>query len=145
MKPTVQILFVCALCALSGCSFEPTSPAELNAAYKNEFGSEPPPSVSNLQVKEVDIRDSMGKWLRFKTDPSTLANLIAMGFTTSDRSKFVSASVNPNAPKWWSPDTDKLTSFYVCPQWRKTYQSSEAVLAHNDDWTIVYFHRSDSY
>jgi hypothetical protein len=88
--------------------------------------------------------DAYATWLRFQASPEVVKELVALGFERSDRHTFEAETVNANSPKWWMPDTDRLTHFYSADPWRKEHLRSHAVIAYNDEQTIVYFHRNDS-
>jgi hypothetical protein len=131
----------------SGCSgsYEPSNAQERAKCYATEFGAAPPPGLNNLQAKQVIVGDAGGAWLRFEANSNVLSGILSNRFSPSDRLTFLSNSRGGNTPRWWNPEADALTSFYISNQWRPGSNYSVAVIGHDASRRVVYFHHGISF
>jgi len=103
-----------------------------------EFGALPPAFIKNLRAKQVVIRDAAGAWLKFEATPE-LVDSLRSGFVPSNRAIFDEHSRGENTPRWWTPDADQMTTFFVKDGWKKEFSHSTAVIAHDAGKRVVYF------
>ena len=101
------------LCNLLGCAgpAEPQKRSDLEEKFRDEFGFAPTASVSNIQCKVVQVRNTWGKWLAFNYEPPTFQRITNQSFnllnakSSSDLGRLIWASdflsLNPNEPPWW--------------------------------------------
>lgn len=108
----MKIWLLTALLVLAGCSgsHESTSRAELEDAFKDNFGFSADSKIATIRCKTVLVGDSWGQWMVFTYDKPTLERIA--GHFTFASPKLVSESAgtlwggdlvnaNPNAPSWW--------------------------------------------
>lgn len=149
-------VLVLVLFNLAGCSGsrEPTSRADLELAFKEEFGFVPPPTVIELRCKTVKVGDSWAKWLAFTYEEATWQKILSLGFDVAESRDFEKLpwpddrlAKNPNAPTWWSQSPrasaqrlyylDRLYKAGVTPN-----HSSYSYLWVDEKTHTVYWHRS---
>lgn len=135
------LLILSAALAMLGCSYEPSDEKDRAECYKTEFGTLPPSGVTNIQAKQIVIRDAAGAWLRFEATPEIVDSLLKR-FGPSDRGVFNENSGGDNTPEWWKPDGDHVTVFYEAEGWSKDFSNSTAVIAHDAEKRVVYFSHS---
>jgi len=141
MKFIVRLLlFCCAALLMIGCggTYEPADAKGQADCYRTEFGTLPPAGVTHIHGKQIIIGDAAGAWLRFEATPALVDSLLK-GFTSTNRQTFDEHSGGANTPAWWTPDGDRITTFYVFSGWRKDFSHSSAVIAHDADKRVVYF------
>jgi len=119
-----------------------TSPQDLKEAYHTEFGSDPPPDVTDFQVRVAVLGDWWGAWHRFRAAGATIDSLITK-FEPTDRQSFSDAIGTGSMPGWWRPDADGVDAYYVAHQWRSESGHSEAYLGINRAKGVVYFYRDE--
>ncbi|WP_193210768.1 hypothetical protein [Luteolibacter marinus] len=117
------------------------SPGDLAAAYRTEFGSDPPPDVTDLNARQIVVGDSGGAWLRFRASGTTIDSLLGK-FSATDRSHFAEAGTGANVPDWWTPEQDGIEFFYIAENWSDSWSDSVAVLGIDRSKSMVYFHHS---
>lgn len=119
------------------------SPQDLAAAYRTEFGDPPPSDVTDMRARQVVVGDSGAALLRFRASSQTIDGLLAR-FVASDRGTFAKAGSGGNVPSWWTPDVDKVESFYTADHWSKFFSYSTAHIGIDREKSIVYFYHSGS-
>ncbi len=119
---------------LAGCTrvSEPTNPKQLAEQFEVFFGFKPPPSVTEIRSKSVQIGDSLTDWISFRCDQrvfSQMTNSRDLRVIDAERlsgelEKMARgapsdiphlAVVNPNAPRWWpaSKEASMRHLFYL--------------------------------
>lgn len=121
--------------------YDPTTPAELQNAYKADFGALPPTGVTVLKSRQVVIADSGGQWLLLKATSEEIDRHIAMGFrrTEAPPSDF-RGDAGANAPAWWQPPTGRL-ELYENLNWSKAggWHSSQATMGVDRGSNLIWF------
>jgi hypothetical protein len=119
---------------------EVTDPAELRAAWRTEFDSEPPPEVLNHRAGFFHAGDSGQNWQKFNA-PQAVVEALVLKFIPTDQETFDRVSKNPNAPSWWSPEKEDgaAMTYHINTKWKPEPSLSEAVLAYNPVSRTVYF------
>ena len=148
MTKYLPCIYLALALVLSGCSgaSEPTDPPTLAKCYAAEFGQSPLAGITNLQARQVVVGDAGAAWLRFEANSNIVTQLVSSRFAPSERAKFIEESIGGNIPRWWRPEEDELTDFYICNQWRSdTNHYSVAVLAHDIRQHVIYFHHAISF
>ena len=140
LSSTIALASLFALLACGG-TYEPRGSRELADCYATEFGATPPAAVSHLRAKQIVIGDFAGQWLQFEANSSVVSDLVRLGFMPSNRAEFMRETGGANAPPWWQPEVGHLTTFYIHSRWRpRQFSHSVAVLAHDAEQRVVYFH-----
>jgi hypothetical protein len=121
--------------------YDPTSDADLNQAYRADFGTLPPAGVTVLNARQIVVGDSGGQWLLLKVTPEEIDKHIAMGFMKAETipSNFRGAA-GANAPKWWQPPAARL-ELYENKNWSKAggWSSSEATMGIDRSSNVIWF------
>lgn len=153
----IELLVGIVLC-MAGCSRsrEPTSRADLEKEFEEEFAFVPSAQVVNLRCKVVRVGDTWAKWLNFGYDEKTWRKILDQGFEAVEARDFDQPgraewpsdrlTKNPNAPSWWprSPRTQMPRLYYVDRPYKKGDQpavSSYAYLWVDESNRTVFWHR----
>ena len=118
-----------------------SSPGDLAAAYRTEFGVSPPADVTDIRARQIVVGDAGAAWLRFCASSQTIDLLLAR-FVPSDRLTFSQACAGGNVPSWWAPEEDRVETFYTADHWSRSFSRSKAYIGIDRDRHIVYFHHS---
>ena len=72
--------------SLTGCSGskEPTSRADLESAFEEEFGFIPSSTVTELRCKTVKVGDTWAKWLEFTYEKTAWQKILGLGFDVAE-------------------------------------------------------------
>lgn len=104
---------------------EPTNQKELAGQFEAFFGFRPPPTVTELRSKRVQIGDSLTDWISFRCDQSVFSEIThskqlrtidADGRSGGPRADIPQFAVSHyNAPRWWpaSPELSMRRLFYL--------------------------------
>ncbi|EDY20408.1 hypothetical protein CfE428DRAFT_2332 [Chthoniobacter flavus Ellin428] len=121
--------------------WDPTSEADLKAAYAADFGVAPPAGITVLKARQLVVGDAAVQWLLLKASPEEVEKHIAKGFvpareTLSD----FDGRHNPNAPAWWKPPSGHLR-LYESHHWEPTGggTSSEAAMGVDASSGLIWF------
>ncbi|QIF04932.1 hypothetical protein [Roseimicrobium sp. ORNL1] len=141
--PAAVAVFVATLFFLANFVFgtgEVTDPTELRAAWRSEFGTEPPPEVRDLRAGWHDVSDAGSRWQKFSAPQAVFDGLIHKFIPTS-RDEFYRIATNPNNPSWWRPEKETAAAmvYYINTRRNPKSSSSEAVLAYEPTSQTVYF------
>lgn len=121
--------------------YDPTTQADLQKAYKADFGSLPPAGVTVLKSRQIVIADCGRQWLLLKTTPEQAERHIAMGFQKADTAPpDFRGEAGANAPKWWQPPTAQL-EFYENTNRSKAggWYASQAAMGVDRASNLIWF------
>jgi hypothetical protein len=131
----------CGLAYLWFRPYDPTTKADLQNAYKADFGTLPPAGVTVLKSRQIVIADSGGQWLLLKATPEEIDRHIGMGFQKAEAApRDFRDEAGANAPKWWQPPTARL-ELYENTNWSKAggWHSSQATMGVDRASNLIWF------
>jgi hypothetical protein len=114
-----------------------TSERNLKEVYHMEIGEYPASDVTQIRCRQTAFADSGETWLSFRASPQTIDKLINR-FTSTDAASFAQAGYAPDAPEWWKPEADGISTFFRAENLSRSFSSSWAYLGVDQHRSIVY-------
>ena len=121
--------------------WDPTSEADLKAAYQADFGVAPPAGITVLKARQLVVGDAAVQWLLLKASPEEIEKHIAKGLVPAREAlSDFDGQHNPNAPAWWKPPIGHV-QLYESQNWVPTGggTSSEAAMGVDASSGLIWF------